>query len=58
MNLLCVNKQRVKPIGCFLTRAPSLMFDGIPNMALFEEVSITCVTQGDLKLPLPPDSLG
>ena len=57
MNLFCVNKQRVKPVGCFRTGAPSLMFDGILNVTLSEEVSTTRVTQGNLKLPLPPDSL-
>ena len=57
MNLLCVNKQCVKLVDCFLTGAPSLMFDGILNVILSEEVSTTRVTQGNLKLPLPPDSL-
>ena len=57
MDPFCVNKQRVKPIGCFRTGAPSLMFDGILNVTLSEEVSTTGVTQGNLKLPLPPDSL-
>ena len=57
MDLFCVNKQRVKPIGCFRTAAPSLMFDGILNVTLSQEVSTTGVTQGNLELPLPPDSL-
>ena len=57
MNLFCVNKQRVKLVGCFHPGAPSLMFDGILNVTLSEEVSTTGVTQGNLKLPLPPDSL-
>ena len=57
MDPFCVNKQRVKPVGCFRTGAPSLMFDGILNVTLSEEVSTTGVTQGNLKLPLPPDSL-
>ena len=57
MDPFCVNKQRVKPIGCFRTGAPSLMFDGILNVTLSEEVSTTGVTQGNLELPLPPDSL-
>ena len=56
VNLFCVNKQRVKPVGCFRTGAPSLMFDGILNVTLYEEVSTT-VTQGNLELPLPLDSL-
>ena len=33
------------------------MFDGILNVTLSEEVSTTGVTQGNLELPLPPDSL-
>ena len=33
------------------------MFDGILNGALSEEVSTAGVTQGNLKLPLPPNSL-
>ena len=57
MNLFCIKKQSVKPVGCFHTGAPSLMFDGIPNVTLSEEVSTIVVTQGNLKLPLPPDSL-
>ena len=56
MDLFCVNK-RVKPVGCFRTGIPSLMFDGILNVTLSEEVSTTGVTQGNLELPLPPDSL-
>ena len=33
------------------------MFDRILNVILPEEVSTTGVTQGNVKLPLPPDSL-
>ena len=33
------------------------MFDSILNATLFEEVSTTGVTQGNLEPPLPPDSL-
>ena len=55
MDLFCVNK-RVKPVGCFRTGVPSLMFDGILNVTPSEEVSTTGVTQGNLELPLPPDS--
>ena len=33
------------------------MFDSILNATLFEEVSTTGVTQGNLELSLPPDSL-
>ena len=57
MNLFCVNKQRVKPVGCFRTGAPSLMFDGILNVTLSEEVSTTVVAQGNLALPMSPDFL-
>ena len=57
MELFCVNKQRVKPVGCFRTGGSSLMFDGILNVTLSEEVSTTGVTHGNLELPLPPDPL-
>ena len=57
VDLFCVSKQHVKPVGCFRTGAPSFMFDRILNVTLSEEVSTTVVTQGNLKLPLPPDSL-
>ena len=33
------------------------MFDGILNVTLSEKVSSTRVTQGNLELPLPPNSL-
>ena len=33
------------------------MFDGILNVTLSEEVSTTEVTQGNLELPLLPNSL-
>ena len=32
------------------------MFDGFLNVTLYEEVSITGATQGNLELPLPTDS--
>ena len=57
MELYCRNKQRFKPVGCFLTGAPSLMFDEILNVTLSEEVINTGATQRNLKLPLPPNSL-
>ena len=57
MDLFCVNKQSVKSIGYFHTGVPSLMFDGILNVTLSEEVFTSEVTQGNLELPLPPDSL-
>ena len=33
------------------------LFDRILNVTLSEEVSTTRVTQGNLELPLPPNSL-
>ena len=51
MELFCEKSQCVKPVGCFRRRAPSLMFDGILNVTLSEEISITRVTQGNLGLP-------
>ena len=57
MDPFCVNKQLVKPVGCFRTGAPSLMFDGILNVTLSEEVSTTVVAQGNLELPVSPDFL-
>ena len=54
----CGNSQRVKVIGCFHGGAVSLMFDKILNATLPEEsVSTTRVTQENLQLPLPPNSL-
>ena len=41
----------------FCRGAGSLMFDGILNVTPSEEVSTTGVTQENLKLPLPPNSL-
>ena len=46
-----------KPVDCFHRGAASLVFDGFLNVTVCEEVSTTWVTQGDHKLPLPPDSL-
>ena len=58
MELFCKNSQRVKPVGCFRRRTPSLIFDVILNVTLFEEkVSSTGVTQGNLELLLTPNSL-
>ena len=52
------NSQRVKAVGCFRGGAMSLMFDRILNATLSEEkFSIFGVTQGNLKLLLPTDSL-
>ena len=57
VDLSCVNKQRVKPVACFCRGAPSLMFDRILNVTRSVEISTTGVTQGNLELPMPPDSL-
>ena len=57
MEFFCRNSQRVKPVGCFRREAPSLMFDGILNVTLSEEVSTNEITQGNLEVPLPPYSL-
>ena len=57
VELFCGNSLCVKAIGCFRRGAPSLMFDGILNVSLSEEVSTTGVTQGNLNLILRPNSL-
>ena len=56
MELFPRKSQRVKSVDCFRIGALLLMFDGFLNMTLWEEVSTTGVTQGNLELPLPPDS--
>ena len=54
----CTNSQRVKTVGCFHRGAPSLMFDRVLNATLSEEkVSFTGVTQGNVELLLPSNSL-
>ena len=46
VELFSGNSLHVKAVGCFHTRALSLMFDGVVNAPLFEEkVSNTGVTQ-------------
>ena len=57
MGLSCGSSQIVKAVCCFRRRAPLLMFDGILNATLSQEVSTTGVTQENLELPLPPNSL-
>ena len=53
----CGNSQRVKAVGCFRGGAVSLMFDRILNATLSKEkVSTTRVTEGNLELPLSPNS--
>ena len=57
MQLFCRNSEGVNAVGCFHRRAPSLMFDKIPNVTLsFEKVSTTGVTQRNLQLLLRPNS--
>ena len=54
----CGNSQRVKAVDCFCGGAVLLMFDRILNATLSEEkVSTTRVTEGNLELPLSPNSL-
>ena len=57
MGPFCGNSQRVRAVGCFRGGAVSLMFDRILNETLSEEVSTTKVTEGNLELPLSPNSL-
>ena len=50
------NSTRVKPVDCFRRGALS-MFDGFLNVSLCEDVSSTGITQRNLELRLPTDSL-
>ena len=51
------NSLRVNAVDCFRRGAPSLMFDGILNVTLYEEkVSTTGVTHVNFKLFLRPNS--
>ena len=45
----CGNSQSVKPVDCFRRRASLLIFDGILNVTLTEELFTTGVTQGNLE---------
>ena len=50
--------QRVKIIACFRRGTSLLLFGKVLSAALSKvEVSNTCVTQGNVELPLPPISL-
>ena len=52
------NNQRVKAVRCFPRGSPLLMFDWVLNATLSKEkVSTNRVTQGNLELPLPLNSL-
>ena len=53
MESFCGNSQHVKAVGCFCRRAPLMMFEGILSQ---EKIFTTGVTQGNLKLHLPPIS--
>ena len=67
MELFCGNSQHVKAIDYFCRRAPLWMFDRKFDMILNvgiktrrrckEKLSTTGVIQGNLGLPLPPNSL-
>ena len=57
MEFFCGNNQPVRPVGCFNSAAPLLMFDEILNVTLSEEASTTGVTEENLELPLPSNSL-
>ena len=58
VEIFCKNSHRIKTVLCFRKGAASLMFDGVQNATLSEEnVSTTVVTQGNLELPLPLNSL-
>ena len=46
----------LRPLAVFCRGAPSLMFDGILNVTLSEEVSTIGVTQGNIELLLHPNS--
>ena len=54
VEVFCGKSQRVKSVDCFCEGCLLLMFDGFVNATLYEEVSTTGVTQGNLELP--PDS--
>ena len=57
VELFCWNSLSVKVVGCFPRGAPSLMFDGILNVTLYEEkISTTGVTHENLKLLLRSNS--
>ena len=43
--------------GCFCRGAVPLKFDRILNSTLSQKVSVAGVTQENLELPLPPNSL-
>ena len=60
MELFCgafLREQSMCSVDCFHREASLLIFDGILNVILLEELFTTAVTQGNLELPLPPNSL-
>ena len=50
-------EQSTCSVDCFCRGASLWIFDGILNVTLSEEVFTTGVIQGNLELPLPPNSL-
>ena len=52
-----LQEQPTCSVDCFRRGASLLIFDGILNVTLPEEIFTTGVTQGNLELFLPPNSL-
>ena len=52
-----LREQSTCSVGCFRRGASLLIFDGILNVTLPEEFFTTGVTQGNLELLLPSNSL-
>ena len=52
-----LQEQSTCSVDCFRRGASLLIFDGILNVTLPEEIFTTWVTQGNIKLFLPPNSL-
>ena len=52
-----LQEQSMCSVDCFRRGALLLIFDGILNVTLPEEIFTTGVTQGNLELFLPPNSL-
>ena len=57
VELFCGNSQRFKTVSRFRRRDPSFVFDGVQIVTLYEEnISTNTVTQGNLEIPVPPNS--
>ena len=52
-----LQEQPTCSVDCFRRGASLLIFDGILNVTVPEEIFTTGVTQGNLELVLPPNSL-